>query len=457
MTQHTRRRFLNSSAVTLAATAIPWTGVPATSTFRSPNERPVIGFIGTGGRWNGIGPAALKFADCVAIADVDASHVDKAKTRVDSLQKKTGRSRQTDTYEDYRKLLDRTDLDAVVIATPDHWHTKISIDAMRSGRDVYCEKPLTLTIEEGKQTLAVLEETRRVFQVGTQQRSEMGLKFLTAVALIREGRIGRVQKATIAIGGSPTCAPIPIVDVPKGLNWDMWLGQAPMTAYRFRPTGRRGNTRCHGEFRFWYEYSGGKMTDWGAHHVDIACWGLDQLETGPVKVQPLHAKHPVEFQNGMPVDDTQYNTATEFHIRCTFPNDSVLDIRHNCQELGFDNGILFEGTKGRLFVNRGKLTGKAVDDMTDSPVPDEAIASLYKGKTPGSHMRNFFECLIDRTQPISDVASHHRAMTTCHLSNIAIRLGRTLEWNPVTESIVNDTEAAGFESRPQRNGYEINV
>lgn len=455
MSKQDRRTFLQSSVGAVSASLIPTHFAESAPLFRSANERPVIGFIGTGGRWNAIGPAALKFADCVAIADVDASHVRKATARVKGLQSKKGVSKQIDTYEDYRQLLDRTDLDAVVIATPDHWHSKPSIDAMNSGRDVYCEKPLTLTIDEGKKIRSVLNQTGRVFQVGTQQRSEMGLKFLKAVALIRDGRIGEVKKATIAIGGAPTCEPIPIVDVPKDLNWDMWLGQAPMTDYRWRPNSGRGNTRCHGEFRFWYEYSGGKMTDWGAHHVDIASWGLNQLETGPVQVEPLHAKHPVAFRNGMPLDDSQYNTATEFHVRCTFPNGTVLDIRHDCPELGFDNGILFEGTKGRLFVNRGKLTGKAVDDLANHPLPDDVISDLYKGKQPGNHMKNFFECTVDRTQPISDVETHHRAMTTCHLANIAIRLGRSLKWDPVSESIIGDSEAASFVAREQRKGYKI--
>lgn len=457
MSQQNRRTFLQSSVAALSASVLPVTFAPAAPLFRSANDRPMIGFIGTGGRWNGIGPAALKFADCVAIADVDANHLGKAAKKVEGIQRKNNRSGQIGTYEDYRNLLDRTDLDAVVIATPDHWHAKPSIDAMKSGRDVYCEKPLTLTIDEGMKIRTVLKQTGQVFQVGTQQRSEIGQLFLKAVALIREGRIGKLKKATIAIGGSPTCETIPVVDVPKTLNWDMWQGQASVADYRWRPNAGRGNTRCHGEFRFWYEYSGGKVTDWGAHHVDIASWALEQLHTGPKTVEPLHAKHPVKFANGMPLDPTQYNTATEFHVRCTFPDETVLDIRHDCPELGFDNGIMFEGSEGRLFVNRARLTGKAVDELASKPLRDDTIATLYKGKQPGSHMRNFFECMVDRVQPVSDVESHHRAMTTCHLANIALRLGRKIDWDPDSESISNDPEAASFVSREQRKGFEIQV
>ena len=350
--------------------------------------------------------------------------------------------------------------DIVTIVTPDHWHSKIAIEAMRSGKDVYCEKPLTLTIDEGKQIRKVLDETGRVFQVGTQQRSEMGLKFLHAVALVREGRIGELKTVTVAIGGAPSSGPIDVVDVPAGLNWDMWLGQAPMTDYRFKDTGGRyGNSRCHYEFRWWYEYSGGKMTDWGAHHVDIAAWAFNLENTGPVKVEPVMAKHPVSFVNGMPTDATQYNTATEFHVTATFKNDAVLHIRNDAQDLGFDNGLMLEGTDGRIFVSRSRLTGAAVEGLKDNPLKEETLTALYKGKQPSleqnQHMRNFFDSVIDRTQPISDVHSHHRAMTVCHLANIAIRLGRTLNWDPDTEQIVGDADAAKWQSREQRKGYEI--
>ena len=329
---------------------------------------------------------------------------------------------------------------------------------MQAGKDVYCEKPLTLTIEEGKQIRKVLEETGRVFQVGTQQRSEMDLRFLHAVALIREGRIGELKSVTVAIGGAPSSGPIDVADVPSGLNWDMWLGQAPATEYRFRKTDSNyGNSRCHYEFRWWYEYSGGKMTDWGAHHVDIAAWAFNLENTGPVKVEPVMAVHPVAFENGVPTDPTQYNTATSFHVTATFANDAVLHIRDRADELGFENGLMLEGTEGRIFVNRGKLTGAAVDSMKDTPLKEETLKQLYKGKQPGNHMKNFFECIVDRTQPISDVHSHHRAMTVCHLANISIRLNRTLQWDPEKEQIVGDPDAALWQAREQRKGYEIQV
>ena len=459
MVSQSRRGFLKQASLAgLATAAAPYWFAPSSfaAPFRSPNDRPILGCIGTGDRWNGVGPNAMHFADCAAVCDVDKAHVEKGKAKALEMQSKPGAERTVDMYEDYRKILDRPDIDVVTIVTPDHWHTKIAIEAMKAGKDVYCEKPLTLTSDEGKQIRKVLDETGRVFQVGTQQRSEMDLKFLHAVALVREGRIGELKTVTVAIGGGPSSGSIPVVDVPAGLNWDMWLGQAPMTEYRFKDTGSKyGNSRCHYEFRWWYEYSGGKMTDWGAHHVDIAAWAFNLENTGPVKVEPVMAKHPVPFENGRPTDPTQYNAATEFHVTATFKNNAVLHIRNDAKDLGFDNGLMLEGTDGRIFVNRGKLTGAAVDSMKDNPLKEETLKTLYKGKQPGDHMKNFFECIVDRTQPISDVHSHHRAMTVCHLANIAIRLDRTLNWDPDTEQIVGDADAAKWQAREQRKGYEI--
>lgn len=462
MTQsNSRRQFLKQASLAgLASASAPYWFAPSSFArpFRSANDRPVLGCIGTGDRWNAVGPNAMQFSECAAVCDVDAGHVEKGRARALELNGRKGAQREVQMFEDYRGLLDRQDIDVVTIVTPDHWHTKIAIDAMKAGKDVYCEKPLTLTIEEGKQIRKVLEETGRVFQVGTQQRSEMELRFLHAVALIREGRIGTLKTVTVAIGGAPASGPIPVAEVPAGLNWDMWLGQAPKVDYRFRPTdGRYGNSRCHYEFRWWYEYSGGKMTDWGAHHVDIAAWALNLENTGPVKVEPVMARHPVPLEKGMPTDDSQYNTATEFHVTATFANGAMLHIRDRADDLGFENGLMLEGTDGRIFVNRGKLTGGAVDGLQSNPLKEETLKTLYKGKQPGDHMRNFFECIADRTQPISDVHSHHRAMTVCHLANIAIRLNRTLNWNPETEQIEGDAEAAAWQAREQRKGYEVQV
>jgi predicted dehydrogenase len=453
--QH-RRQFLKTSAAALGATSVPYwfTSSQARAlNFQSSGERPIIGCIATGDRWRAVGPAAMNFGDVAAVCDVDAEHLRAGHERVTQAQNKKGVERTVDQYEDYRKILDRKDIDVVTIVTPDHWHSKIAIEALQSGKDVYCEKPLTLTIEEGKQICKVMQETGRVFQVGTQQRSEMNLRFLTAIALIREGRLGKIQKVSCAIGGAPTSKELPQVEVPKELNWDMWLGQAPLVDYVSGPKKEKGypESRCHYEFRWWYEYSGGKMTDWGAHHVDIAQWAIEMDNSGPISVEGT-AKHPVPLKDGHPTVGNQYNSATEFLVTCMFSNGVEMVIRHDT-----DNGILFEGDKGRIFVSRGKLSGTPVEELEENPLPEDAITRLYKGKKPGNHMANFFECIKSREQPISDVFTHHRSMTTCHLANIAIRLGRKLNWDPQTEQIVGDPDANAWQRREQRKGYEIRV
>jgi len=458
--KQTRRRFLQSaSSVTAAAMMTPYffsrAAIAQEQNAEAASDRPILGCIGTGSRWGGVGPDAMNFADCVAVCDVDANHAASAARRVEQQNGKA-----PEIHEDYRRVLDRKDVDIVTIVTTDHWHTKIAIEAMQAGKDVYCEKPLTLTIEEGKLIGQVQKETGRVFQVGTQQRTEMGQRFLQAIAMIRDGRIGDVQRMTCDIGGSPTSDAIPIAEVPSGLNWDMWLGQAPFAEYRYKPLepGQSGtpHTRCHYEFRWWYEYSGGKLTDWGAHHVDIAQWAIQQNGEGQgvLSVEPVMVHHPVDLKDGMPVQDDRYNTADKFQIKCTFPGGVEMHIVSDSSD---GNGILFEGTTGRFHVSRSRLKGKPFEDLKDRPLPEDAITKLYGGKQPTSHMANFIECVKTRQQPISDVHSHHRALTTCHLANIAIRLGRTLKWDANTEQIVGDEEANAWQSRQQRKGYEIKV
>ncbi|MBI1247422.1 twin-arginine translocation signal domain-containing protein [bacterium] len=464
----TRRTFLKTSAAAAAAASVPYifTANPALADEQKStesNDRPLVGCIGTGSRWGAVGPNAMQLGDVVAVCDVDANHANGAKKRVTDTQAKRGVERKVDVYEDYQRILDRNDIEIVTIVTCDHWHSKIAIEAMKAGKDVYCEKPLTLTIDEGKKICQVAKETGRVFQVGTQQRSEMGLLFLKAIALIRDGRIGDIENVAVAIGGAPTSGSIPVIDVPKELNWEKWLGQAPLVDYRWGKEGKSVKTRCHYEFRWWYEYSGGKMTDWGAHHVDIAQWGIDQNGEGqgPSSIEPVFAEHPVDLKDGMPVQDDRYNAATKFHVKATFDKGIVMDIKDSHQaELGFNNGIMFTGTKGRFLVNRGKLVGAPVDELKDKPLPDDAIAKIYGGHNPAprnAHMTNFFECVKTRKLPISDVFTHHRALTTCHLSNIAIRLNRTLKWDPKSQQILGDDAANAMQSRQARKGYEVTV
>lgn len=442
-----RREFLRASAGAMAAPlATPYFLTGAARAASTRHDRPLVGCIGTGDRWEIVGTEAMKFGDVVAVCDVDRKRREAARHKVLATQ-----NRKADMYEDYRRLLDRSDIEIVVIITPDHWHAKCAIDAMRAGKDVYCEKPLTLTIDEGKQICRVLDETGRVFQVGTTQRSEIQNKFLYAVAMVRDGRIGKVQKMSCVIDGPPPSQKLKKVPVPDELNWDLWLGQAPMTDYLGGGAnqGKYPDGRAHYNFRWWYEYSGGKMTDWGAHHVDIAHWAIGADNTGPISVEGT-AQLPVPLRGGMPTESDRYNTAEAFAVTCTFADGAIVEILSAGK-----NGITFQGDQGEFFVCRGELSGKPVDELRDNPLPRKLITDLCKGKLPGNHMYNFFECVRDRTQPISDAYSHHRALTTCHLANIAIRLGRKIQWDPAKEEIVGDDLANSFLARPQRQGYEI--
>lgn len=443
--QSTRRGFLKASTLAGSAALLTPYWFSQTRTMadetKSANDRMQAGCIGNGGMGRGDGGAIRRYAEIVANCDVDRQHAEQFKEKIAG-----GKS---EIYEDYRKLLDRNDIDVVTISTPDHWHTKIAIDAMRAGKDIYCQKPLTLTIDEGKKICQVARETGRIFQVGTQQRSENGNMFLKAVAMARSGRVGKVERVTVAIGGAPGNGNFQKAEPPAHLNWDFWLGQTPVVD--FIPQ------RCHFDFRWWYEYSGGKMTDWGAHHVDIAQWAIGMENSGPTKIEPLSVDHPIPLEKGEPTRDDGFNTATKFRVRCEFPNGVEMIITDNASELGFDNGIMFEAEKGRYFVNRGKLTGTPVEELENNPIPDALLIDLRKGKRLDGHMANFIECVRDRWTPVSDVFTHHRVLTTCHLANIALRLGRTLQWDPETEQIVGDDEANAWQSRPQRAGYEITV
>ena len=434
-----RRNFLHTTAIGATSCILATSTAPFTTkvSAQSPSDRLRFGAIGVGGRGASVANSARRLSDIVAVCDLDTQ-------RIDRVNKSLAKGKATG-YQDYRKILDRNDIDFVTIGTTDHWHTRIAIHAMQAGKDVYCEKPLTLTIEEGKQICKVTKETGRVFQVGTQQRSEMGQRFLTALGIIREGRIGKIKKITCNIGTAPVGGPFKKSTPPANLDWNMWLGQAPLVDYI--------KERCHYQFRWWYEYSGGKMTDWGAHHVDIAQWALEQngVGQGALSIEPIVGDLPIPFVNGVPTKDNFYNTTHNFHIKCLFPDEVEMHIVSKSKE---GNGILFEGTKGSFFVTRSKLLGKPIDELIENPLLPETILSIYKGKKITNHMENFFACMKDRSDPISDVYTHHTAMTTCHLANISIRLGRKINWNPKTEQVVGDDEANQWQTREQRKGFE---
>lgn len=451
-----RRKFLAATGV--AGFGIVTSRSARAAGFRNSLDRPRVAVVGTGSRWDqratiangphGLGKEFPKFSDIVAVCDVDSDRVGRAKKLVKDWLKN-----EPDGYADYRAIIDRKDIDIVHIVTPDHWHAKVAIEAMLSGKDVYCEKPMTLTIEEGKLISNVAKQTGRIMQVGTQQRSIR--QMLMAIAIIQSGRLGKLTRVQCAVGGAPTSPQLQVMDPPRNLDWNRWLGPAPLADFHFKQGARnevKSWSRSHYEFRWWYEYSGGKLTDWGAHHVDIATWGMGKTETGPVSIDPKMVEHPVDFKDGYPIQKDRYNTATKFNIVARFADGLELVIRHDT-----GNGILFEGTEGRIFVNRGKLTGKPVEDLKDNPISEEELVKVYKNRKLTDHLTNFFTAVNDRKDPISDVYSHHRALSTCHLAGIAARLGRKINWNPITEEIVGDDEAQTFVSRTNRKGFEIEM
>jgi predicted dehydrogenase len=436
-----RRSFVKTAGSTAAAAGalayFPWTEKSFAN--QSKNDRPQIGGIGLGGMGSGDCKGHANFGDIVAIADVDQQHAERAKA-----DPRIGKGK-ADIYGDYRELLDRNDIDVVSIATPDHWHVKIAVDALMEGKHVFCQKALSLSLEVYQLIRdACKKYSDQVFFVGTQQRSSRD-KFLRAVNMVQKGLLGDISKITVGINGGSVGGPFAKTDPPAGLNWDAWLGQAPMVDYI--------RERCHGTFRWWYEYSGGKFTDWGAHHVDIATWaiGEDKAGSGPIEIDGSDSSHPVTFKNGYPVKDDQFNTAHDFAVICKFAS----GIEMNVTSRG-DNGILFEGSKGRMFVSRGKITGVPIEQNWDKDEFDESsLRRLYKDKPAEGHKNNFYRCIREGGLPISDVFSHVQALNTCHLAAIAARLGRTIKWDPKSETIVSDEQAASLVARKPREGYEI--
>ena len=437
---------------------------------RNVNEEPGVGYIGTGIRYHSaLSKGGMNFGPSVALADVDMIQLGRAVQVAYDNHRKNNRPINVAGHEDYRHVLDNKDVDIVFIGSPDHWHTQQAINAMRAGKDVYCEKPLTLTIHEGQQIEQVMQETNRVFQVGTQQRTEFGKRFAKAVAIVRSNRLGKLKKVTAAIGGSRACDPMPEVDVPKNLNWDLWQGQAMVQKYRSASEvvdvkgwgAGHPFARTHRYYRWFYEYSGGKLTDWGAHHLDIALLGMNKLteDIGPIQIEVENTEHPVEFDaKGMPLSDDRFNCATKFKVKLTFNDGDILYVQDSAKEgLGFENGIMFEGEKGRILVNRGKLVGKAVEELETNPLDGDWYFQLFGQSAPKSHFDNFIDCVRDRDTPISDVKSHNLMLNICHAINIAMRLNRNLTYDPAARNFGSDEDANKMVRREQRKGFEISV
>ncbi|HJT34299.1 MAG TPA: Gfo/Idh/MocA family oxidoreductase [Pirellulales bacterium] len=426
-----RRQLIKTAAATSLTAGI---GATWFSITRDPIR---LGLVGAGGRGRQLARTARwtrlhrRCGEMVAVCDVNRRRAEQV--RDESCP-------WAALHEHYQEVLDRDDIEAVLVATPDHWHTAITLAALRAGKAVYCEKPLTLTVAEGKLLVAAVEHTRGVVQVGTQQRSDW--RFRTACELVRNGRLGNLRRIEVTLPSSslPTTSsggPFTPSPVPNDLNWDLWLGQAPWAEFckqRYDP------------FRWWFEYSGGFMTDWGAHHLDIVHRALGVEDSGPQRIDG-RAELP-DVPNG-------YNTPRRFTVDLTYPGGIPVRVRLSERE----NGILFEGDEGRIFVNRGRLTGGPVEQLARRPLSAEALRldndTKHWGTATYIHLLEFFDCIRTGKRPISDVASQHRTATACHLANLSMRLGRPIRWDPASERCPDDAAADALLERPQRAPYLV--
>ncbi|MFZ4506166.1 MAG: Gfo/Idh/MocA family oxidoreductase [Fimbriimonas sp.] len=388
-----------------------------------PNDTIYAAVIGPGGPrggfQQGLGDtrwlSSKKGVKVIAVCDVDRAHLDNAANVF---------GKDTLKFSDYRELLARKDIDAVVIGTPDHWHSTISVDALNAGKDVYCEKPMTLTLAEGRDVIKAVNRKKRIFQTGSQQRSDG--RFRLACELVRNGRIGKLKKVTAHLPTGPTGGPFEPQKAPADLDFNMWLGPAPQRDYLFE--------RTHGNFRWWLDYSGGMLTDWGAHHHDISQWGIGTDDTGPISVEGTATNQP--------------NTGVNYYS--TFPTYAVTFKYANGVELlstnEGENGVTFEGDAGWIFVSRGRIAASD-PKLLEAPLGANAVR-LYASN---DHMQNFVDGIRTRTKTICPAEVGHRSVSVCHLANVCLRLGGgKLNWDPEKEEFIGNEMANAMRSRTPR-------
>jgi predicted dehydrogenase len=438
--QISRRSFLHRCSATAAATGLPlWFVERELASAAQPaktvaaNDRPGIALIGCGGQGSGDAVNAQRFGDVVAVCDVDKNHVANAVKRF------TKDGKVPKGYSDFRKLLEQNDVQCIINGTPDHWHSLVNIAAAKANKDIYSEKPLTLTIDEGKHVVKAVRDHKVVLQTGTQQRSNE--RFRLACDLVRNGRIGKLKEVTVWLPAGRREGPFASKPVPLELDWDFWQGQAPKFDYV--------PERCHVWFRYWYEYSGGTMTDWGAHHMDIGYWAIGL--PAPTLVSSKALTQPIPGG---------YTTISDYEVKFTYPNGIVFNVRSTrdddpfggtVKEDGQRNGIHFQGSDGWIWVNRDQI--KATErELLSKPLP-EGAERLY---VSNDHMGNFFDCMRSRKDPICDVEVGHRSASVCHLGAISLRTGKDLQWDPVKEVFVgeNAKEANGHATREMRKPYD---
>ena len=422
----TRREFARGAAALAAAPLFVPRSALGLGGQAAPGSRLGLGFIGMGTMNYGHLKNFLGMPEVqvLAVCDVDTNRRENAKkTAEDHYAKKNETSyKGCAAYNDYRELLARKDIDAVCIATPDHWHMIIAMEAVKAGKDVYCEKPLTLTIREAQLIIEFVRKYKRVFQTGSQQRSSK--EFRTACEYVRNGRLGKISEVEVNVGGPSRWCDLPEEPMEPGLDWDRWLGPAPKRPYN-SVLSPRGVHHHFPNWRAYREYSGGGMTDWGAHHFDIAQWGLGMDESGPVEIIP-----PADPSKGRGVRFVYANGVTVIH--------------------GGGGGVTFRGDRGTIVVNRGKLHSDP-DTILKEPLTDKDLR-LYN--SPG-HKQDWIACIKTRKDPICHAEIGARSVTVCHLGNLAYWNKRKLRWDPQKWQFVGDAEANTWLDRERRDPYQL--
>lgn len=437
-----RRRFLQKCAAVAAATGLPGWMVESRLAAAadapvlakgSKLNRPHIALIGCGGMGKADAGNAAHHGDVVAVCDVDAER------GAEAVEELTKDGKSPELIRDFRQIMARDDIDVVVNATPDHWHSLVNLAAAKAGKDVYAEKPLTLTVGEGRRVVDAVDDSGIVLQTGSQQRSS--IRFHMAVDLVKSGRIGKLQRIEVWLPAGLREGPFAPAAAPDHLNWDFWQGPAAMHSYV--------EERSHLTFRFWYEYSGGTMTDWGAHHIDIARWamGFD----APTQIQATTLKDPVPGG---------YTAISDYEVEYLFPNRVPLVVRSTPDSSiygitvnpeGQVHGIRFTGEDGWLWVNRGQLKASSPEILRRDPESEHSHQQMT-----GDHMANFFECVQTREKPRCHAEIGHRSASMCHLGVIALQTNRRLRWDGEAERFVgaNARRANAFLSRELRAPFD---
>jgi predicted dehydrogenase len=424
-----RRRFLGGAAAVFTAPYFVPSSVLGKDGATAPSERITLGMIGVGKMGQGHCGAmgGHKEIQIVAICDVDKMSRDEAHAKVVESHKARNKPTDIALYNDFREVLARKDIDAVLIATPDHWHAIPVIEACKAGKDIYCEKPMSLTVAEAWQMHDAVRKHNVVFQTGSQQRSDA--RFRHACQLVRNGYIGELKTVHANVGGPSKWCDLPEEPVPAGLDWDRWLGQAPVRP--FNAVLRPPHNNNFPNWRGYREYSGGMMTDWGAHHFDIGQWGIGADGSGPIEIIAKKDKEPLTYV---------YASGAKM-LHAGQAGDQKVD------------GVLFTGTEGWVMVNRGKLSASTEELANYKTFPwKESDTKLYASS---SHHQDWIDAMRKRTRPICDVEIGASSVSVCHLGNISYWTGQSFKYDPKKRQITDNAECNALLTREQRSPYTV--